>query len=86
MWKKVKDRLDILKIILKVSTKRALQWCNSKGNIPYFEASAKESTTVESAFNTISKNALARESTVEFADFPDPITLSPESRVGSNCC
>jgi len=44
-----------------VSQKRALTWCNSKGNIPYFETSAKEATNVEEAFKAACKNALQQE-------------------------
>lgn len=48
-----------------VSQKRAMTWCQSKGNIPYFETSAKEAINVEQAFQTIAKNALAQEAEVE---------------------
>jgi hypothetical protein len=41
-----------------VSQKRAQSWCQTKGNIPYFETSAKEAINVEQAFQTIAKNAL----------------------------
>lgn len=44
-----------------VSQKRALTWCNSKGNIPYFETSAKEATNVEEAFKAACRNALQQE-------------------------
>lgn len=41
-----------------VSEKKARAWCASKGNIPYFETSAKEGSNVEEAFQVIAKNAL----------------------------
>ncbi|RLN23537.1 hypothetical protein C2845_PM07G23190 [Panicum miliaceum] len=44
-----------------VSEKKAKAWCASKGNIPYFETSAKEGTNVEDAFQCIVKNALKNE-------------------------
>lgn len=41
--------------------KKAKAWCASKGNIPYFETSAKEGFDVEAAFQCIAKNALKNE-------------------------
>lgn len=38
-----------------------MTWCQSKGNIPYFETSAKEAINVEQAFQTVGKNALQQE-------------------------
>ena len=46
---------------LQVSEKKAKAWCASKGNIPYFETSAKEGFNVEAAFQCIAKNALKNE-------------------------
>ena len=50
---------------MKVSEKRAKQWCTSKGGIPFFETSAKEGTDVESAFQKIVHNALQNETEEE---------------------
>jgi len=46
-----------------------MTWCQSKGNIPYFETSAKEAINVENAFQTIAKNALQQESDGELYAF-----------------
>jgi hypothetical protein len=37
-------------IVLQISSKRAMTFCQSKGGIPYFETSAKEAINVEQAF------------------------------------
>lgn len=60
-----------------MSAKRAQGWCNSKGDIPYFETSAKEAICVEQAFQTVAKNALSQETDVElYNEFPDQIKLN----------
>lgn len=48
-----------------VSQKRATSWCQAKGNIPYFETSAKEAINIDDAFQTIAKNALQQEAETE---------------------
>lgn len=37
-------------IDIQISSKRAMTFCQSKGQIPYFETSAKEAINVEQAF------------------------------------
>lgn len=47
-----------------------MTWCQSKGNIPYFETSAKEAINVEQAFQTVAKNALQQEQEESLSDVP----------------
>ncbi|KAK9165707.1 hypothetical protein Scep_000898 [Stephania cephalantha] len=42
-----------------VSVKQAKDWCRSKGNVPYYETSAKDGLNVDNAFLHIAKIALA---------------------------
>ncbi|XP_059644132.1 ras-related protein Rab7-like isoform X2 [Cornus florida] len=44
-----------------VSEKTAREWCALKGDIPYFETSAKEDYNVEDAFLSAAKTALVNE-------------------------
>ncbi|CAN1317564.1 Ras-related protein Rab7 [Linum perenne] len=48
--------------LLQVSEKKTKAWCSLKGNIPYFDTSAKEGFNVDVAFECIAKNALKIES------------------------
>jgi Ras-related protein Rab-7A len=45
-----KMRAMILLTFSQISSKRAMTFCQSKGQIPYFETSAKEAINVEQAF------------------------------------
>lgn len=59
-----------------VSEKTARDWCESKGNIPYFETSAKEDYNVEDAFVKVAEIALAT----------DPINIWPlDEDMPSHC-
>ncbi|KAF8400791.1 hypothetical protein HHK36_014093 [Tetracentron sinense] len=62
-----------------VSEKKAKAWCASKGNIPYFETSAKEGFNVEAAFQCIAKNALKNEPEEELY-LPDTIDVTGGGR------
>jgi len=68
-----------------VPQKRALAWCQAKGNIPYFETSAKEAINVEQAFQVIARNALKQESEEDIY-LPDTIDVTEQrSTAGSSC-
>lgn len=57
-----------------VSEKRAQAWANTKGNMPYFECSAKENTNVEQAFETVARAALEQENNENFNLYDDGLT------------
>ncbi|KAJ6709142.1 RAS-RELATED PROTEIN RABG3A [Salix koriyanagi] len=69
-----------------VSEKKAKDWCASKGNIPYFETSAKEDYNVDPAFLSIAKIALANEhgQDIYFQGIPENDSES-EQRGGCAC-
>jgi Ras-related protein Rab-7A len=65
-----------------VSQKRSLAWCQAKGNIPYFETSAKEAINVEQAFQVIARNALKQESEDDIY-LPDTIDVTNDKPASS---
>ncbi|KAJ7561682.1 hypothetical protein O6H91_03G037500 [Diphasiastrum complanatum] len=68
-----------------VSDKKAKAWCVSKGNIPYFETSAKEDLNVDAAFQCIAQNALKNEPEEDFY-LPDTIDVSTGNTQRSSMC
>mmetsp|Transcript_40327 Transcript_40327/g.106847 ORF Transcript_40327/g.106847 Transcript_40327/m.106847 type:complete len:206 (+) Transcript_40327:82-699(+) len=68
-----------------VPQKRALAWCQAKGNIPYFETSAKEAINVEQAFQVIARNALKQEAEEDIY-LPDTIDVTEQRPAASSSC
>ncbi|KAK7202536.1 small GTPase superfamily [Myxozyma melibiosi] len=80
------NKIDVEESKRAVSQKRALAFCQAKGNIPYFETSAKEAINVDQAFEVIARNALAQEESEEYSsDFSDPINIHLDNDRGG-CC
>ena len=72
-----------------VQETKARTWCSNRGDIPYIEASAKESVNVESAFLAAARRALEKEQ--------EPLSVAPEQVIditqgsrdggsGGGCC
>ncbi|CAB4290192.1 unnamed protein product [Prunus armeniaca] len=70
---------------LQVSEKKARAWCASKGNIPYYETSAKEGINVEEAFQCIAKDAL-KSGEEEEIYLPDTIDVGSSNQPRSTGC
>ncbi|CAH7687683.1 small GTPase superfamily [Phakopsora pachyrhizi] len=81
------NKIDVEEGKRQVSQKRAMSWCQSKGNIPYFETSAKESLNVEQSFVAACRNALSVGDLMDdgFSDYPDPIMLNSENQQNYGC-
>jgi Ras-related protein Rab-7A len=69
-----------------VSTSQAKTWCASKGDIPFYETSAKEAVNVEQAFLTIAKNALAQEAANRPSFIPDKVVVVDDSKPSKSTC
>ncbi|KAH3766015.1 small GTPase superfamily [Pelomyxa schiedti] len=74
-----------------VPRNKVIAWCNSVGDIPYFEVSAKEGVNVDQAFQAVAKVSL-KEVMKDVQDPPDfygnPLPVPPEHppHSASNCC
>jgi Ras-related protein Rab-7A len=80
------NKIDVEESKRQVTQKRAMTWCQAKGNIPYFETSAKEAINVEQAFQTVAKNALQQEAEEQlYVDYPDPIRIDAEASQTYGC-
>jgi len=80
------NKIDVEESKRMISSKRATTYCQSKGNIPYFETSAKEALNVDQAFEVIAKSALIQEESEEYhGDFGgDPINIHVDN-TRDNC-
>merc|ERR1719423_426025 len=59
----------------------------NKGELPYFETSAKEAINIEQAFQSIARTALAQEQDLELVnEFPDQIRLGDQSEPRKDGC
>ncbi|ORX53808.1 hypothetical protein BCR36DRAFT_582065 [Piromyces finnis] len=80
------NKIDLEESKRQISQKRAMAWCQSKGNIPYFETSAKEAINVEQAFQQIARNALMQEADVPEFNFPPSVSLDAEQKPDQGDC
>jgi Ras-related protein Rab-7A len=84
------NKADIASPKRQVNEAKARAFCQSKGDIPHFETSAKDALNVEQAFLTIAKNALQQESQSKPIFIPDSINLNQDGNAnsggGGGCC
>jgi len=78
------NKIDLEESKRMVSQKRAVNWCQQKGGIQFFETSAKDAYNVDRAFETIARNALQQEEEVEIA-FPDAVRLDQDANRDGTC-
>jgi len=71
-----------------VTSAKASAWCQSKGDVPHFETSAKESVNVDQAFQTIAQNALAQQASVQAQPIiPNTIKVTDDApKQKEGCC
>lgn len=69
-----------------VPQKKALAWTQGKGDIPFFECSAKDSLNVDKAFECVARNALSHEDPQDVY-VPESLPLeADQSSKKKGCC
>ncbi|RXW18433.1 hypothetical protein EST38_g7427 [Candolleomyces aberdarensis] len=81
------NKVDVDDSKRQVTQKRAMAWCQAKGNLPYFETSAKEAINVEQAFQSVAVKALQQgEDDNLFNDNPyGNVDLEPHETQAPGC-
>lgn len=70
------NKIDVEDSKRVISSKKAQAYCANRGNLPYFETSAKEAIGVNQAFEVVARNALAREDSQDFnEDYADAVNI-----------
>lgn len=81
------NKIDVEESKRTVSSKKAQGYCAQRGNLPYFETSAKEAIGVDRAFEVIARNALQREDSQDFTDdYADAIDIHLDNENQSCAC
>jgi len=82
------NKSDLAKTKRQVADAKARSWTKAKGDIPFFETSAKDNINVEQAFQMVARNALKQESSQAPIYVPPALDLDkkkPESKK-TTCC
>ncbi|KAJ8301781.1 hypothetical protein KUTeg_020768 [Tegillarca granosa] len=61
-------------------------WCSGKGNVSYFETSAKNGSRVEEAFQTVAQKALEQDTELTKEAYPSPIQLPQDNNKSHEGC
>lgn len=81
------NKIDVEDSKRAVSAKKAQAFCASKGNLPYYETSAKEATGVEQAFEVIARNAMQQEEAHAYnQEYSDAIDINMDADNSTCAC
>ncbi|KAL6080032.1 Ras-related protein Rab7 [Balamuthia mandrillaris] len=69
-----------------VSTKAGENWCRERGDMPFFEASARDAVNVDQAFFAAAQLALSRIPDEPPIDIPDVKNLAEGGNAKGGCC